>query len=115
MSALAESAAFSLDERDRRWARVRSAVGEYGIDLLVVLPQAIPTDVRYLAQELGAVLFPVQGEPWIVLGGEDSHLAVERDGWIAQRSSATPFGATRVPFGAAVAERIRELGLRPAR
>jgi Xaa-Pro aminopeptidase len=115
MSALAEAAAFSLDERDRRWARVRSAMGEHGIDLLVVLPQAIPTDVRYLAQELGAVLFPAEGEPSIVLGGEDSHLAVERDGWIAQRSSATPFGATRVPFGAAVAERIRALGLRPAR
>ena len=115
MSALAMTPTFSLDERDARWARVRTAMGERGIDLLVVLPLAIPTDALWLAQEMGAVLFPSEGDPWIVLGGEDSHLAVERTGWIAQRSSATPFGATRVPFGAAVAERVRALGLRPRR
>jgi Xaa-Pro aminopeptidase len=115
MSALAATPVFSLDERDRRWARVRAEMDGRGIDLLVVLPQAIPTDVLWLAQELGAVLFPSESHPWIVLGGEDSHLAVERAGWIGQRSSATPFGATRVPFGAAVAERVRALDLHPRR
>jgi Xaa-Pro aminopeptidase len=115
MSALAEKAHFTETERDWRWARVRAAMDDAAVDLLVVLPFAVPTDVRYLAQEIGAVLFPLDIDPWIVLGGEDSHLAVERSGWIQQRSSATPNGSSRVSYGAAVASKLDELRLRPAR
>jgi Xaa-Pro aminopeptidase len=79
------------------------------IDLLVALPQSVPADVHYLAHEHGAVLFPLEGEPAIILGGEDSHLAVDRQGWIEERSSATSNGSSRVPYGRVVADRLRSV------
>ncbi len=107
MSALAERPDLDIAERDRRWGRVRAGMAERGIDLLIVLPQSDPIDVLYLSGgEQGAVLFPVEGDPWILLGGEDSNLAVEREGWITQRESATPFGSTKVPYGEAVADKL---------
>jgi Xaa-Pro dipeptidase len=119
MSALANVVSYDLDERDRRWRRVRAGMEEHGIDLLIVLPENVvpsdATDVRYLAEEAGAVLFPLEGDPWIVIGGEDSHLAVARKAWIEQRTSATSTGSTRVSYGAAVADRLRELKLRRRR
>lgn len=99
----------SHEERDRRWARVRAAMAAERIDLLVAIPQAVPADVHYLAAEHGAVLFPLEGEPEIILGGEDSHLAVDRPGWIERRSSATANGSSRVPYGRAIADRLRSV------
>src|SRR5258708_25249367 len=113
MSALANNVSYGLDERDRRWGRVRAAMEEHGIDLLIVLPESDATDGRYLAQEAGAVLFPLEGDPWIVLGREDSHLPLARPAWIGQRTSATSTGSNRISYGAAVADRLRALGRRP--
>src|SRR5258708_3863360 len=113
MSALANVVSYDFDERDRRWGRVRAGMAEHGIDLLIVLPESDTTDVRYLAQEGGAVLFPLEGDPWIVIGGEDSHLAVARKAWIEQRRSATSTGSNRFSYGAAVADTLRDLRLRP--
>ena len=116
MSALAERPNLDVEERDRRWGRVRGGMTERGIDLLLVLPESNPIDVLYLSGgEQGAVLFPVDGDPWILLGGEDSNLAVDRDGWITQRESATPYGSTKVPYGAAVADKLARLHASPAR
>ena len=90
---------------------VRSGMSEHNLDLLIVLPEFSPIDARYLARENGAVLFPLDGDPWILLGGEDSDLAVDRAGWIGQRESATPLGSTKVPYGYAVAEKLKTLKL----
>ena len=99
MSALAERPDLDFAERDRRWSRVRDGMTERDIDLLIVLPESNPIDVLYLSGgEQGAILVPLDGDPWILLGGEDSNLAVEREGWISQRESATPFGSTKVPL-----------------
>ena len=111
MSALAERPDLDFAERDRRWSRVRDGMTERDIDLLIVLPESNPIDVLYLSGgEQGAILVPLDGDPWILLGGEDSNLAVEREGWISQRESATPFGSTKVPYGAAVADKLQRLG-----
>ncbi|TCN44191.1 Xaa-Pro aminopeptidase [Kribbella orskensis] len=115
MSALANVISYDLDERDLRWGRVRAAMGEQGIDLLIVLPESDATDARYLAQEAGAVLFPLEGDPWIVIGGEDSHLALTRKAWMDQRISATDQGVNRWSYGSAVAENLRKLKLTPSR
>src|SRR5215510_14199706 len=94
-----------LAERDRRWELMREAMAAQDIDVLIVLPQWMAGDSRYVANEPGAVVFPAEGEPWIVIGGEDSHLHVDKpDAWITQRVSATPGGSTRAPFGAATAD-----------
>src|SRR3954470_11350052 len=107
---------FDERERDRRWEIIRQQMGEREIDLLVALPQWMNPDALYLANEPGAVVFPLEGEPWIVLGGEDSHRAVDRPGqWITQRVSATPGGSTRAPFGAAVGDLLKKLGSKPKR
>lgn len=115
MSALANVISYDRAERDRRWRRVRAGMADSGIDLLIVLPEWETTDARYLAQEAGAVLFPLEGDPWIVIGGEDSHLALSRTAWIEQRSSATTTGSNRFSYGAAVAETLRRLKLQPRR
>jgi Xaa-Pro aminopeptidase len=47
----------------------------------------------------------------LILGGEDSHLAVSRAGWIDDRVSATSTGSTRAPFGAAAAARLEKMAL----
>ncbi|MEU2282945.1 M24 family metallopeptidase [Streptomyces sp. NPDC013178] len=100
---------FSMDlvERDWRWNRVRAEMRARGIDLLIALPESNPTDVLYLANEPGAVLFPLEDDPVILLGGEGSGLAADREGWIAQRESATEFSSNKVPYGAVVAAKLR--------
>ena len=91
-------------------------MAERDVDLLIVLPESNPIDVLYLSGgEQGAILFSAVEDPWILLGGEDSNLAVEREGWIGQRESATPYGSTKVPYGAAVADKLQRLGWKPPR
>ncbi|WP_286274922.1 M24 family metallopeptidase [Mycobacterium antarcticum] len=115
MSAPGDAPAFDTAERDRRWGRIRKEMAEQGIDLLVVLPESNADDVLYVAQEMGAVLFPLDGDPWIVIGGEDSNLAVARHGWIDQRTSATASGVNRFSYGTAVADALERLQINPRR
>ncbi|MBV9325324.1 MAG: aminopeptidase P family protein [Chloroflexi bacterium] len=105
------AARFTSHERDRRWQRIRSAMERQGIDWLLVFPQWQEADALYIANITGVTLFPLQGEPILVLGGEDSNLAVTREGWIADRRSATASGSTRVPYGEAVASVLRSLSI----
>jgi len=75
------NAVFSLEERDRRWARVRDLMRRDGIDLIVCLPctnshDRGQADARYLTQ-LGensdetTVAFPIEGrvDAWHTRGG----------------------------------------------
>ncbi|HEY7061139.1 MAG TPA: M24 family metallopeptidase [Chloroflexota bacterium] len=75
------NAVFSLEERDRRWARVRALMARDGIDVIVCLPCTNSHDrgqaeARYLTQ-LGensdetTVVFPFEGETtaWHSRGG----------------------------------------------
>ncbi len=75
------NAVFSLDERDQRWARVRSLMARDGVDLIVCLPWTSnhdrgQADPRYLTQ-LGensdetTVVFPLEGDAtaWHSRGG----------------------------------------------
>lgn len=66
------NAVFSLEERDRRWARVRALMARDGIDVIACLPCTTnhdrgQADVRYLTQ-LGensdemVAAFPIEGE-----------------------------------------------------
>lgn len=106
---------FDLAERDRRWSAVREAMSQSGIDLLLVLPQWLPEDAIWLANEIAAVIFPLTDPPVLIKGGEGSNRAVTQEGWIEERYSATPRGSTRVNYGAAIAHRLRERGLETGR
>jgi Xaa-Pro aminopeptidase len=101
----------TLQERDRRWARVRELMTEQGIDLLITMPEFKSEDSFYLANQTGVVLFPLEGEPHLILGGEGSNRALHSEGWIADKSSATATGSTIVPYGKATAERLRALNV----
>lgn len=103
---------FDTQERDRRWSRVRELMGQQGVDLLLVFPQWLPEDALWLANETGVVVFPAEGEPALIKGGEGSDRAAGRaEGWIADRGSATARGSTRVPYGEAAARRLAGMGL----
>src|SRR3984957_10030528 len=75
------NAVFSLDERDRRWALVRSLMAKAGVDAIVCFPLTHQhgrgaADARYLTQ-LGensdevTVAFPIEGDvtAWLSRGG----------------------------------------------
>ncbi len=85
------------------------------VDLLLVVSQWMAEDALYLANQNGAVVFPLEGEPALIVGGEGSNRALTGEGWIADRSSATPRGSTRVAYGEAVARKLQERGLRSKR
>jgi Xaa-Pro aminopeptidase len=75
------NAVFPLEERDRRWAKVRKLMARDGVDLIICLPNThnydrAQADSRYLTQlgENGdetTVAFPVEGEvtAWLSRGG----------------------------------------------
>ncbi|MBV9329747.1 MAG: M24 family metallopeptidase [Chloroflexi bacterium] len=110
-SSPANRATFTAHERERRWRRLREEMDRQGIDVLVVLPQWLIDDALYVANQSGAVVFPLTGEPTLIIGGEGSNVATAAEGWIADRRSATARGSTRVAYGEAVAARLAELSL----
>src|SRR5438309_12057994 len=75
------NAVFSLEERDRRWGRVRELMRRDGIDLIVCLPctnshDRGQADARYLTQlgensDEATVAFPIEGrvDAWHTRGG----------------------------------------------
>ena len=102
---------FSLEERDRRWARLRELMSEDGVELLIVLPEWINSDALYIADTAGVTIFPLDGDPVLILGGEHSNYAVEQPHWIADRMSATVFGSNASAYGKITAEVLRKRGL----
>lgn len=99
--------AFSLQERDRRWSRVRELMAEQGVDVLVAFHQWMPGDALYLANRQGAVIFPLEGETTLIGGRAEPQ--PRPDSWIRDVRGATPSGTTAAPWGAAVAQRLKEL------
>jgi len=104
-----------LNERDWRWNRVRAEMRARKIGLLIVLPESDPTDVLYLAGEIGAVLFPLEKDPTIVLGGENTAVANGGAAWIADRQPALVHASNKIPYGAVLAERLRRNCYGPGR
>jgi Xaa-Pro aminopeptidase len=101
---------FPIEERDRRWQRTRELMAERSLDVLLAFPQWYGGDALYLANQNGFVYFPLEGEPVIVIGGEDSNRAIARKVWIDDRRSASETGSTRVEYGAAAARVLKEKG-----
>lgn len=102
---------FSKAERDRRWERLRVLMDAEGVELLVVLPQWLDSDAMYVADNAGVTLFPITGDPILILGGESSSDAVNVPQWIDDRLSVTELGSTASDFGRATADVIRQRGL----
>src|SRR5579871_4880000 len=103
---------FSLAERELRWGAVRAAMAEKGVDVIICFPSTSLRDrdagsVRYLTQ-LGensdevACVFPLRGEvtAWLTRGG-----VWPASNWL---SDIRPSGRR---WGAAIVERLRELGI----
>ena len=90
-------------------------MSQSGIEVLLVLPQWLPEDAIWLANEIAAVIFPLTDPPVLIKGGEGSNRAISQEGWIEERYSATPRGSTRVNHGAAIAHRLRERGFETGR
>jgi Xaa-Pro aminopeptidase len=108
MAGNAAQSGFTAEERDRRWAGVRALMARDGLDYLVVLPdRQLYGDAVYLALRLGAVVFPLDGEPTWIAPSMGHH--IPRNPWIADARKATETGTTAVPYGAAVGRRLREL------
>jgi Xaa-Pro aminopeptidase len=102
---------FSTAERDRRWARLRELMDADGVDLLIVLPAWLDPDAMYVADNAGVTIFPLTGDPILILGGESSTDALEVPQWIDDRLSVTALGSTAADFGRATAEVLRARGL----
>lgn len=106
------NAVFSLEERDRRWGRVRALMARDGIDVIVCLPctnshDRGQADARYLTQ-LGensdetTVVFPIEGEvtAWHSRGGV----------WPSSNWLSDVRAGRRGSGGATVVARLQELG-----
>jgi Xaa-Pro dipeptidase len=102
---------FSTAERDRRWARLRELMGEASVELLIVTPEWINSDALYIADTAGVTIFPLDGDPILILGGEGSSEAIRQPSWIDDRMSATAFGSNAVEYGRVTAEVLRNRGL----
>lgn len=102
---------FSTTERDRRWTRLRELMADVGVELLIVLPQWINSDSLYIADTEGVTIFPLEGDPILILGGESSNYAVNVPQWIDDRVSATEFGSTAVEYGRVTANLLQRRDL----
>ncbi|MBV9119425.1 MAG: aminopeptidase P family protein [Chloroflexi bacterium] len=100
-----------IQERDHRWKKIRQEMSKLGVDILVTMPQWMGEDSLYLAGEAGIVIFPLEGEPALLIGGEGSNRFLKQDGWIKDRGSATPRGSTRVAYGEACARKLGEFNV----
>jgi Xaa-Pro aminopeptidase len=95
--------AFTRTERDRRWAALRSGMTNAGVDVLVVLPHdAFMGDVLFVANRVGAVVFPRDGEPTLLLRRAEP---TDADSWISDVQSA-PAGEFFGPYGELVARHL---------
>jgi Xaa-Pro dipeptidase len=102
---------FTTAERDRRWARLRELMSADGVELLIVLPAWIDSDAMYIADNAGVTIFPLGGEPILILGGESSSEAIHVPQWIDDRLTVTELGSTAADFGRATADALRRRGL----
>jgi Xaa-Pro dipeptidase len=112
---LEESADFSINERDRRWARVRSLMTFEGIDAIIGIANTamwgqLQASVRYLTN-LGAstsVVFPAEGDVTAVTFQDKPNLELT-DAWVHDMRPALFDHFT------AIIGRLHELGLQRGR
>jgi Xaa-Pro aminopeptidase len=111
---------FTLNEREKRWNRVRKLMGGAGIDAIVGLPNQshwdqFQADVRYLTQIGGnqteaAVVFPEKGEVAAFVRGSN-----EVEWWKIAQDWVKDLRASRRSWAEPVIDRIKELGLQDGR
>lgn len=101
-----ERLGFTLQERDRRWAKLRDLMARQDVDVLVVFPRWMPGDALFVANRLGTVLFPREGEPTFI--SPRPVVQPPPDAWIADVRNATSTGTTAVPFGASAGALLKE-------
>ena len=104
-----------FQDRDWRWERVRKLMADRGVDVLIVMPPNVssgnlyyhftPGDALYLANEWGAVIFPLEGDPTLIRGRASDEPGV----WIQDVRFRTPRGGSRSQYGEQVAARLREM------
>jgi Xaa-Pro aminopeptidase len=95
--------AFTRDERDRRWTTLRTNMADAGVDMLVVLPHdAFMGDVLFVANRVGAVVFPREGEPTLFLRRAEP---ADPGSWISAVQSGPP-GLLFAPYGELVANHL---------
>jgi Xaa-Pro dipeptidase len=105
---------FSLQERDRRWGRLRSEMTTAGLQALVSLPNEghwdqFGADTRYITQiggtqtEVGAVL-PLEGDVTAVVRG-----ANEIEWWGLAQDWVIDIRPSRRSYGEPVIERLKEI------
>jgi Xaa-Pro aminopeptidase len=106
---------FNLEERNRRWLKIRHAIERNGLDGLLVISDGHLErrgSIRYVTNAVSGtklmwhyVLFPLKGEPIAinVRGGwlEDRRTLSFRGGWVPESELYAP----------AIADVIRELGI----
>jgi Xaa-Pro dipeptidase len=106
---------FSLQERDRRWSRLREEMKRVGFDALIALPHQghwdqFGCDTRYMTQiggaqtEVGCVL-PREGDVTAVVRG-----ANEIEWWGLAQDWVSDIRPSRRSYGEPVIERLKELG-----
>ena len=116
----AEAPQFSLEERDRRWARVRALMRSEGLDVILVPPHTghhdhFSANARYLtglggySLEVGAV-FPLEGGVTAVTVPD-----VAPAKWRAQQDWIDDIRSTGRAFGDGLIARLKELGLGKAK
>jgi Xaa-Pro dipeptidase len=105
---------FSLQERDRRWGRLRSEMRTAGLEALVSLPNEghwdqFGADTRYITQiggtqtEVGAVL-PLEDDVTAVVRGEN-----EIEWWGLAQDWVKDIRPSRRSYGEPVIERLKEI------
>jgi Xaa-Pro aminopeptidase len=105
---------FSLQERDRRWGRLREEMKQAGFDSLIALPHQghwdqFGCDTRYITQiggtqtEVGCIL-PLEGDVTAVVRG-----ANEIEWWGLAQDWVTDIRPSRRSYGEPVIERLKEL------
>ncbi len=116
----ADAPRFSIEERDRRWARVRALMRRDGVDVIVVPPHTghhdhFSANARYLtglggySLEVGAV-FPLEGGVTAVTVPD-----VAPAKWRAQQDWVDDIRSTGRAFGDGLIARLKELGLGKAK
>lgn len=110
---------FTLEERERRWARVRGMMAEAGIDAIVCPNNTghstdFQANSRYLSHVGGggdadiAVVFPLEGEVTAIATSAEPR-------WPTVQEWTTDVREARRNYGRVAVERLKELGLEKGR
>jgi len=113
------AADFSIAERDRRWLAIRRAMSDAGVDYMLAVSEMVhseiglgrPADARYLLNDSGSVIFPLEGDPiWFAPMSRDQSVIGDRgapkEPWV---SDMRPAAGPDDPVGSAAPTIARAL------